>query len=80
MASSRIFFICFAVLIALTGLAAASWAEDYLHAFGLGLAAFGSLFAFGCVKRHFDEQEGARLVFAKAASARGRGVAPDAAD
>lgn len=71
MASSRIFFICFAGLIALTGLAAAAWADDYLHVFGLGLAAFGSLFAFGCVKRHFDEQESLRHAVPVGQRARG---------
>lgn len=54
---SRIFFLILSLIIALVGLAAAAAAHDYLKVFGLGLFAFGVLFAFGCVKRHFDEQD-----------------------
>ncbi|WP_431285449.1 hypothetical protein ACQW02_11850 [Humitalea sp. 24SJ18S-53] len=59
MTSSRIFFLILSGIIALVGLAAAAMAHDYLQVFGLGLFAFGVLFAFGCVKRHFDEQDAA---------------------
>lgn len=58
MSATRIFFIIFAGLIAFIGLLAAASARDYLHAFGLGLFAFGALFVFGCVRRHFDEANG----------------------
>lgn len=58
MTAARQFFIVFAALIGLVGLATAAWADDYLHTFGLGLFAFGALFAFSCVKRHFDELDG----------------------
>ncbi len=60
MIASRVFFLVLAVLIALTGLFAAAAAHDYLQAFGLGLFGFGTLFALGCIKRHFDEIEAAR--------------------
>jgi hypothetical protein len=58
MIGSRLFFIVLSALIALVGLATAGWASDYLQAFGFGLFAFGVLFAFGCVKRHYDEADG----------------------
>ncbi len=57
---SRIFFLSFSLVIAVVGLFAAAMAHDYLQTFGIGLFAFGVLFAFGCVKRHFDEQDAAR--------------------
>jgi hypothetical protein len=60
MTSSRIVFLVLSVVIALVGLLAAAAAHDYLHVFGLGLFAFGALFALSCVKRHFDEQDAAR--------------------
>jgi hypothetical protein len=58
MSDGRIFFIIFSALIALSGLVAAASANDYLHLFGLALFAFGALFLFGCVRRHYDELEG----------------------
>ena len=58
MNTSRIFFIVFAAVIAFVGLLASAMAHDYLHGFGLGLFAFGVLFIFGCVRRHFDEADG----------------------
>lgn len=58
MNGTRVFFIVFSALIALVGLLAAGWAEDYLRTFGFGLFAFGALFAFSCVKRHYDEIDG----------------------
>lgn len=57
MNATRIFFIIFSALIAFVGLLAAAMAHDYLHGFGLGLFAFGALFIFGCVRRHFDEAD-----------------------
>ncbi|RYJ01841.1 MAG: hypothetical protein EON47_09450 [Acetobacteraceae bacterium] len=57
MISSRVFFLVLSVVIALVGLWAAAVAHDYMHVFGLGLFAFGTLFALSCVKRHFDEQD-----------------------
>jgi hypothetical protein len=57
MISSRVFFLIFSSLIALVGLLAAAAAHDYMQAFGFGLFGFGILFALGCVKRHFDEQD-----------------------
>ena len=59
MNGSTAFFIAFSALIALAGLFAAAMAQDFLHVFGLGLFAFGVAFAFACLKRHFDEKEGA---------------------
>jgi hypothetical protein len=58
MSGSRMFFIIFAALIAVVGLVTAAWASDYLRTFGFGLFGFGALFAFSCVKRHFDEIDG----------------------
>jgi hypothetical protein len=52
------FFIAFSAIIALVGLLTASIAHDYLFVFGIGLFVFGVLFAFGCVKRQFDEADG----------------------
>lgn len=60
MSGSSIFFIFFAVIIALVGLFAAAASHDYLQVFGLGLFLFGVLFALGCVKRHFDAVEAAK--------------------
>ncbi len=60
MSSSRLFFIAFSAIIALVGLLTASIAHDYLFVFGIGLFLFGVLFAFGCVKRQFDEADGIR--------------------
>ncbi len=60
MSGTRWFFLIFSMLIALVGLLAAGAAHDYLQVFGLGLCAFGVLFALGCIKRHFDEAEAAR--------------------
>jgi hypothetical protein len=57
MISSRITFLVLSVVIALVGLVAAANAHDYMHVFGLGLFAFGTLFALSCVKRHFDERD-----------------------
>ncbi len=57
MIPSRVFFLILSGLIAVVGLFAAAAAHDYLHAFGLGLFGFGTLFALGCVKRHFDEHD-----------------------
>lgn len=59
MNGGRQFFIVFSILIALVGLAAAGWARDYLQFFGFALFLFGVFFAIGCIKRHFDEAEGA---------------------
>jgi hypothetical protein len=59
MSGVRWFFLVFSALIALVGLFAAAASTDYLQVFGLGLMLFGVLFAHGCVKRHFDEQEAA---------------------
>lgn len=60
MSGARVFFLVFSGIIALVGLIAAGAAHDYLQVFGIGLMLFGLLFAFGCIKRHFDEQEAAR--------------------
>ncbi len=57
MITSRIFFMVLAILSGLVGLLAAAVARDYLQIFGLGLFGFGVLYTFGCVKRHFDEQD-----------------------
>jgi hypothetical protein len=59
MIPSRVFFLVLSGLVALTGLFAAAAAHDYLQAFGLGLFGFGTFFALGCIKRHFDESEAA---------------------
>lgn len=56
MSAGKYFFIFFSAIIALVGLAAASAASDYLQLFGFGLFLFGVLFAYGTVKRHFDEK------------------------
>lgn len=58
MSGTSYFFIAFSAIIALVGLAAAAAATDYLQFFGFALFLFGVLFAYGTVKRHFDEQEG----------------------
>jgi hypothetical protein len=58
MSASRLFFIAFGALIALVGLFTAAWATDYLRTFGLALFGFGALYAFSCVKRHYDELDG----------------------
>jgi hypothetical protein len=55
-----IFFLILSGLIALAGMFAIGMAHDYLQFFGFGLVAFGVLFGFSCVKRHFDAQEAAR--------------------
>jgi hypothetical protein len=60
MSGGRWFFLVFNMLIAFVGLLAAAASDDYLQVFGLGLMLFGLLFAFGCIKRHFDEAEAAR--------------------
>ena len=60
MSGARWFFLVFAAVIALVGLFAASAAHDYLQFFGFALFGFGVLFAYGCVKRHFDEADAAR--------------------
>jgi hypothetical protein len=57
MSGSRVFFTIFAGLIALVGLFAAAASHDYLQVFGIFLFLFGVIFAYGCVKRHFDEAE-----------------------
>jgi len=59
---SRIFFIAFSILIGVVGLFAAAWAHDYMRVFGFGLAFFGAAFAFGCVKRQFDEKDAHRRI------------------
>jgi hypothetical protein len=58
MTASRAFFLAFSALIALAGLAAAAVAHDYLQFFGFALFFFGVFFAYGCIKRHFDEAAG----------------------
>jgi hypothetical protein len=61
MTGARIFFLAFSALIALVGLFAAGAARDTgMSIFGLGLFAFGVIFAYGLVKRAFDEAEAAR--------------------
>jgi len=61
MTGGNIFFLAFSALIALIGLfAAAAAREAALLVFGLGLLAFGILFAYGVVKRVFDAAEAAR--------------------
>ena len=60
MSGGRWFFLIFNMLIAFVGLLAAAASHDYLQVFGIGLMLFGILFAFGCIKRHFDEAETAR--------------------
>ncbi len=59
MIPSRVFFLVLSALVAVIGLFAAAAAHDYLQSFGLGLFAFGTLFALGCIKRHFDERDAA---------------------
>jgi hypothetical protein len=58
MPPSRVFFLALSLLIGVTGLFAAAWADDYLHGFGLALIGFALFYAGFTVKRHFDEQEG----------------------
>jgi hypothetical protein len=61
MTGTNIFFLAFSALIALVGLfAAAAARETGLSIFGLGLMAFGVLFAYGVIKRIFDAAEAAR--------------------
>lgn len=60
MNGSTAFFLVLSGLIAVVGLFAAAMAHDYLQFFGLALFAFGTLFGFGCIKRHYDAQEAAR--------------------
>ncbi|MBW8269099.1 hypothetical protein [Caldovatus aquaticus] len=61
MTGTNLFFLAFSVLIALVGLfAAAAARQDGMSLFGLGLFAFGVLFAYGIVKRVFDAAEAAR--------------------
>ena len=60
MSGARWFFLIFSVLIALVGLLAAAQAEGYFQFFSMALFFFGVLFAYGCIKRHFDEVEAAR--------------------
>jgi hypothetical protein len=60
MNASRWFFIAFGGVIALVGLFLAAAAEaPHLTIFAFGLMGFGVLFALSCVKRHFDEAQGA---------------------
>jgi hypothetical protein len=60
MSGARWFFLVFSGLIALVGLLAAGFAQDYLQVFGFMLMVFGLGFGFSCIKRHFDEAEAAR--------------------
>ncbi|TCZ63009.1 hypothetical protein [Roseicella aquatilis] len=60
MTGSTAFFLVFSALFALAGLFAAAMAHDYLQFFGFALFAFGVLFGFSCIKRHFDAKEAAR--------------------
>lgn len=61
MTGTNIFFLAFSALIALVGLfAAAAAKETGLSIFGLGLMFFGVLFAYGTIKRYFDEWEAER--------------------
>lgn len=55
---SHLFFILFSAVVALVGLFAAAAATDYLQVFGVMLMLFGVLFAFGTIKRHYDEKQG----------------------
>ncbi len=57
MSGSTWFFIVFSAIIALVGIITAGAAEDFLQVFGFALFAFGVLFGYGCVKRHFDRAE-----------------------
>jgi hypothetical protein len=58
MTGSKLFFLAFAVLLALIGLFAAAASQDIgLSIFGYGLLLFGVLFAYGTIKRIFDEAE-----------------------
>lgn len=57
MSGARWFFLVFSMLIALVGLVGAAASQAYLQLFSLGLLLFGVLFAYGCIKRHFDEAE-----------------------
>jgi hypothetical protein len=52
-------FFILSALIAVAGLLAAGMAHDYLQFFGVALFAFGVLFGYSCVKRHFDAQDAA---------------------
>jgi hypothetical protein len=58
--SSTPFFLVLSALIALAGIFAAWMAHDYLHFFGFGLVAFGVIFGFSTIKRHYDEVDAAR--------------------
>jgi hypothetical protein len=63
MTGTNIFFLAFSALIALVGLFAAAAARDNgLSIFGLGLLLFGVLFAYGVIKRIFDQAEAERRV------------------
>ncbi len=57
MSGARWFFLVFSMLIALVGLVGAAASQAYLQLFSLGLLLFGVFFAYGCIKRHFDEAE-----------------------
>jgi hypothetical protein len=58
--SSTPVFLFLSALIALTGLAAAAMAQDYLQFFGVLLFLFGLLFGYSCIKRHYDAEEAGR--------------------
>ncbi len=60
MNGSTIFFIALSAIIALAGLFAGAMAHDYLQFFGFALFAFGVLFGYSCIKRHYDAQEAMR--------------------
>lgn len=61
MSGTRIFFIAFALVIALVGLLAAGAAQDFgMTIFGFGLIGFGLLFSFSLIKRHYDELDAAQ--------------------
>jgi hypothetical protein len=42
-------------------LLAARAVDNEFYLFGLSLAGFSYLFVFGCVRRHFDRQDAARV-------------------
>lgn len=60
MNGSSVYFLVLSGLVALLGLLAGGFAEGYLSFFGFALTAFGVLFGFNTLKRHFDEQDAAR--------------------
>ncbi|WP_119420434.1 hypothetical protein [Desertibaculum subflavum] len=54
-------FAALVTVLALVGILLAAFADDAgIYIFGLGMAAFGTLFDFWLIRRHFDAVDAAR--------------------